>query len=78
LATDPVIGGGFQELTCPTGQTALNGGFFWLGLDGSILMDQPDVESFPSGDNSWVFAVGANNNYAGEFMDISLTCVWAN
>ncbi len=78
LITDLVIGGRFESLTCPSGQKALNGGFFWLGLDGSSLMDQPDVESFPIGDDSWGFAVGANNNYVGEGMEISLTCVWAN
>jgi hypothetical protein len=78
LVTDPVIGGGFQSLTCPSGQKALQGGWYWWVLNGSSKMDQPDVESFPIGDDSWGFAVGANSNYAGEPMNISLSCVNAN
>ena len=75
LITDPVIGGGFKSLTCPSGQKALQGGWYWLVLNGSTKMDQPDVESFPSGDDSWDFAVGANSTYAGEPMIVTLTCV---
>ena len=30
LYTDPVIGGGFESLTCPTGPKALEGGWHWL------------------------------------------------
>jgi hypothetical protein len=75
LFTDPVIGGGFASLTCPTGQKALEGGWNWWVLDGSTKMDQPDVESFPIGDDSWGFAVGANSTYAGEPLAITLTCV---
>ena len=78
LALDPVIGGGFKSLTCPSGEKALQGGWYWLGLDGSSKMDQPDVESFPIGDDSWGFAVGANSSYAGEFLNITLACVNAN
>lgn len=44
-------------------------------LDGSTKMDQPDVESFPIGDDSWGFAVGANSTYAGEPIAITLNCV---
>jgi hypothetical protein len=78
VSADSVIGGFFKELTCPTGQTALEGGWFWLVLYGPTKMDQPDVESFPIGDDSWGFAVGANSSYAGEPMAVTLTCVNAN
>jgi hypothetical protein len=78
VSNDPVIGGFFKELTCPTGQTALQGGWYWLVLYGGTKMDQPDVESFPIGNDSWGFAAGANSAYAGEPMTVTLTCVNAN
>jgi hypothetical protein len=76
--TDPVIGGFSTTLTCPAGQKALNGGWFWLVLFGGSKMDQPNVESEPIGDDSWVFAAGANSTYTSQPMAVSLTCVYAN
>lgn len=78
LYTDPVIGGGFESLTCPTGQKALEGGWYWLGLPGTTKMNEAGVESFPIGDDSWGFAVGADSTFAGEALGLTLTCVYAN
>ena len=78
VSSDSVIGGFFKESTCPTGQTALEGGWDRLVLYGPTKMDQPDVESFPISNDSWGFAVGANSAYSGEPMAVTLTCVNAN
>jgi hypothetical protein len=74
---DPVIGGFFKELTCPSGTKALEGTWDWWGLDGSTKMDQPDVLSFPIGDDSWGFADGADSTWAGEPISVHLSCVYA-
>ena len=59
-----MIGGFFKELTCPSGTKALQGSYEWEFLIGSDP-PQGDVESFPLGDDSWGFAVGANSTYKG-------------
>jgi len=71
---DPVIGGFFKELSCPTGAKALQGSYEWEFLIGSNL-PQADVESFPLGDDSWGFAVGANSTYTGAGIFLFLSCV---
>jgi hypothetical protein len=74
---DPVIGGFFKELTCPTGTKALQGTYqFYNGIGG--LQPQGDVETFPLGDDSWGFAVGADSSYKGLQIFLDLTCVNAN
>lgn len=74
---DTVIGGFFQELTCPTGTKALQGTYQWYNTIGS-MPPQGDVESFPLGDDSWGFAVGANKAYKGLQIFLSLDCVNAS
>jgi hypothetical protein len=73
-AEDPVIGGFFKELNCPTGTKALQGSYEWEFLIGSNP-PQADVESFPIGDDSWGFAVGANSTYKGAKIFLFLDCV---
>jgi hypothetical protein len=74
---DPVIGGFSQILTCPAGTKALQGTYqFYNGIGG--LQPQGDVESFPFGDDSWVFAVGADSSYKGLQIFLDLTCVNAD
>lgn len=75
--TDSVIGGFFKSLTCPAGTKALDGGWDWWVLNGSTKMDQPDVESFPIGDDSWGFAAGANSTYNSQPINVFLRCVYA-
>ncbi len=75
VAEDPVIGGFFHELNCPSGTKALNGSFEWEEFLGSG--PQANVESFPIGDDAWGFAVGADNTYKGLKMFIFLDCVYA-
>ena len=71
---DPVIGGFFQELKCPTGTKALQGLYQWYnGING--MLPQGDVESFPLSDDSWGFAVGADSSYKGLQIILSLECV---
>lgn len=72
---DPKIGGFFKELTCPTGTKALQGSWSWDFFSGS--MPPADVESFPIGDDSWGFAVGASSQSAGLDMFLGLSCVHA-
>ena len=71
---DPVIGGFFKELTCPSGTKALQGSYEWEFLIGGDP-PQGDVESFPLGDDSWGFAVGANSTYKGVKIFLFLSCV---
>ena len=78
VSTDSVIGGFSKTLTCPSGQKALNGGWFWDVLYGPTKMDQPTVQSEPTGDDSWTFAAGANSSYSGEPITVTLTCVNAS
>jgi hypothetical protein len=74
---DTVIGGFFKELTCPTGTKALQGTYEWEFLIGG-MPPQGDVESFPIGDASWGFAVGAKSAYKGVKIFLLLDCVNAN
>ena len=74
---DPVIGGFFKELTCPTGTKALQGRYEWYNTIGSNL-PQNDVESFPTSDDSWGFAVGADSTYKGLKAFLYLTCINAS
>ena len=69
-----MIGGFFKELTCPSGTRALQGRYEWEFLIGS-QPPQGDVESFPLGDDSWGFAVGANSAYKGLGIFLDLSCV---
>jgi hypothetical protein len=78
VSNDSVIGGFSKTLTCPAGQKALNGGWFWDVLFGGSKMDQPVVQSEPIGDDSWTFAAADDSTYAGEPITVSLTCVYAN
>jgi hypothetical protein len=72
-----VIGGLFAALTCPAGTKALQGRYQWDFLIGG-MPPQNDVESFPSGDDGWDFAVGANSKYKGAEIFLFLDCVTAN
>lgn len=74
VAEDPVIGGFFKELSCPSGENALVGSWEWEFTVGSNP-PQGEVESFPLGDDSWGFAVGANSTYKGVKMFVFLDCV---
>jgi hypothetical protein len=74
---DTVIGGLFKSLTCPAGTKALQGTYQWDFLIGG-MPPQADVESFPSGDDGWDFAVGANSKYKGAEIFLFLDCVNAN
>jgi len=74
---DPVIGGFFKELTCPSGTNALQGHYEWENTIGSNL-PQNEVESFPLSDDSWGFAVGANSTYKGLTAFLYLDCINAN
>lgn len=74
VAEDPVIGGFFKDLTCPSGEKALVGSWEWEFTIGSNP-PQGDVESFPIGDDAWGFAVGANSTYKGVKMFVYLDCV---
>lgn len=74
VAEDPVIGGFFKELSCPSGEKALVGSWEWEFTIGSNP-PQGDVESFPIGDDSWGFAVGADKTYKGVTMFVFLDCV---
>ena len=74
---DTVIGGLSQILTCPAGTKALQGTYqFYNGIGG--LQPQGVVETFPLGDDSWGFAVGADSSYKGLQIFLDLTCVYAN
>jgi hypothetical protein len=74
---DPVIGGFFKELTCPSGTKALQGRYEWQSKIGNNL-PQNEMESFPTSDESWGFAVGANSTYKVERAFLYLTCINAN
>jgi hypothetical protein len=74
---DTVIGGFFKELTCPTGTKALQGTYEWEFLIGG-MPPQDEMESFPIGDDSWGFAVGADNAYKGVKAFLFLACVNAS
>ena len=74
---DPVIGGFFQELTCPSGTKALQGHYEWENTIGNNL-PQNQFESFPTGDNSWGFAVVADSTYKGLTAFLYLDCINAN
>ena len=74
---DPVIGGFFKELTCPSGTKALQGRYEWENTIGSNL-PQNEVESFPLSDDSWGFAVGANSTYKGLTAFLYLECINAS
>ncbi|HSC73571.1 MAG TPA: hypothetical protein VLB89_05345 [Gaiellaceae bacterium] len=73
VSTDPQIGGFFKELTCPSGTKALGGSWQWVVFKGD--MPPADVESFPVGDDSWGFAVGASSQSAGLAILVGLSCV---
>jgi hypothetical protein len=74
---DPVIGGFFKELTCPSGTKALGGYYEFQNTIGTNP-PQDQVESFPLGVDSWGFAVNANSTYKGLVAFLVLECVNTN
>jgi hypothetical protein len=74
---DPVIGGFFKELTCPSGTKALQGRYEWENTIGNNL-PQNQMESFPISDDAWGFAVNADNTYKGLTAFLYLECINAN
>ena len=59
-AGDPQIGGFFKQVKCPQGTNVLWGSWEWSLFSGD--MPPADIESFPSGDTAWDFAVGAGDD----------------
>jgi hypothetical protein len=69
---DPQVGGFSAILSCPQGTKALWGAWDW------DIYQSPrppaDMESFPSGDTGWLFAVGASNESKGTSAFLFLGC----
>jgi len=73
---DPVIGGFSATLSCPTGMKILSGNWNWFDFIG--LKPPQIAQSEPSGDSSWVFAVGAGSDSKGIAMILDIRCIAAS